>query len=55
MRLVEVVLAGVLLGLIAGLLNMQRPDAAGAGAGKVVSERMTWLWAPAMARRSSVQ
>jgi len=55
MRLVEVVLAGVLLGLVAGFLNMQQPDATGAGAGKVVSERMTWLWTPAMARRSSVQ
>jgi hypothetical protein len=55
MRLIEVVLAGVLVGLIAGFLNMQQPDAAGARAGKAVSERMTWLWAPAMPRHSSVQ
>jgi hypothetical protein len=55
MRLIDVVLAGVLIGLIAGFLNMRQPDAAGAGAGKVVSERMTWLWVPAIARRSSVQ
>ena len=57
MRLVDVVLAGVLVGLIVGHVQMARQGAANAGiaseAQASVSERMTWLRNPAMARRHS--
>ena len=49
MRIIDVVLAAVLLGLVVGFLNMTRSEAR---AQKVVSERMTWLWTPAMPRRN---
>ena len=59
MRLVDVVLASVLIGLALGYLNMGNPDAAKAdGAGdtqlaasdsaRSLSERITWLRTPAM-------
>jgi len=54
MRFIDVVLAGVLLGLIVGFFNMTRSEA-GAAHGKVVSERMTWIWTPAVPHRSSMQ
>jgi hypothetical protein len=54
MRFIDVVLAGVLLGLIIGFFNMTRSEA-GAAHDKVVSERMTWIWTPAVPRRSSIQ
>jgi hypothetical protein len=49
MRIIDVVLAAVLLGLIVGFLNMPRSEAR---AEKVVSERITWLWTPALPSRS---
>ena len=60
MRLIDVVLGSVLLGLIVGFLQLAQPGAAKANgvreANSAVSERITWLWTPAMARRSiSVQ
>jgi|GEM_PF-5596312 len=56
MRLVDVLLASVLLGLALGYLSMDRPkaDAAGetrtaaAGCGHGLCERITWLRTPAM-------
>ena len=57
MRLIDVVLAGVLLGLIAGFLQLAQPGSASANgvreANNGVSERITWLWTPALMRRSS--
>ena len=56
MRLIDVVLAGVLLGLIVGFLQMAQPGAAnanGAREANAVSERITWLWTPVLMRRSS--
>jgi len=49
MRIIDVVLAAVLLGLIVGFLIMPGSEAR---AEKVVSERITWLWTPALPRRS---
>jgi len=54
MRLIDVVLAGVLLGLSVSFLHMTRSEAGSVHA-KVVSERMIWIWTPAMPRRSFVQ
>ena len=54
MRFIDVVLAGVLLGLIVSFFHMTRSEG-GAGHDKVVSERMTWIWTPATPRRSTVQ
>ena len=59
MRLIDVVLAGVLLGLIVGFLQMAQPSTASANgvraeANTVVSERITWLRTPALMRRTSV-
>jgi hypothetical protein len=54
MRFIDVVLAAVLVGLIISFFTMPRSEA-GPAHGKVVSERMTWIWTPAMARRSAVQ
>jgi hypothetical protein len=57
MRIVDIVLASVLLGLAIGYLNMGSPDTASAGAGNAqvavsdstrVNERLTWLRTPAM-------
>jgi len=57
MRLIDVVLAGVLLGLIVGFLQMAQPSAASANgareANTVVSERITWLRTPALMRRAN--
>ena len=57
MRLIDVVLAGVLLGLIVGFVQMTQPGAASAGGAReaqnAVSERITWLWTPALMRRTS--
>jgi len=57
MRLIDVVLAGVLLGLIVGFLQMAQPGAASASGGREaqngVSERITWLRTPALMRRTS--
>jgi hypothetical protein len=59
MRLIDVVLAGVLLGLIVGFVQMAQPGAAKAGgtpeAQSAVSERITWLRTPALRRTSSIQ
>ncbi len=66
MRLVDVVLASVLLGLALGYLNMGNPDAARAGAageaqvaasdsGGSLSERITWLRTPAMRAPAQVR
>jgi hypothetical protein len=55
MRLVDIVLAGVLLGLIVGFVQMSRQGEAKANvaheAHNGVSERITWLWSPALTRR----
>jgi hypothetical protein len=57
MRLVDVVLASVLVGLALGYLNMPGPDAARADAGEAqatasdsarATQRLTWLRTPAM-------
>jgi hypothetical protein len=57
MRLVDVVLAGVLLGLIVGFVQLMQPAPASAtGAREAqssVSERITWLRTPPLMRRSS--
>jgi hypothetical protein len=57
MRLIDVVLAGVLLGLIVGFLQMAQPSTASADsareADKVVSERITWLRTPPLMRRTA--
>ena len=57
MRLIDVVLAGVLLGLIVGFLQMAQPSTASANgaraANNVVSERITWLRTPPLMRRVS--
>jgi len=55
MRLIDVVLAAVLLALVVGFLRTPPPDRASANAQPGVSERITWLWTPAIARRSSVR
>jgi hypothetical protein len=51
------VLAGVLLGLIVGFLQMAQPSTASANgaraANTVVSERITWLRTPPLMRRAS--
>jgi hypothetical protein len=56
MRFIDIVLGCVLLGLIVVLLQLARPDTARAGEQptNVVSERITWLWAPAMRRAGSL-
>jgi hypothetical protein len=57
MRLIDVVLAGVLLGLIVGFLQMAQPSAARAGGAYepnvTVSERITWVRSPPLMRRTS--
>ena len=55
MRLIDVVLAGVLLGLIVAFLQMAQPSAARAAdeADTTVSERITWLRTPPLMRRTS--
>jgi len=53
MRFIDVVLAAVLLGLTISFFTMR--SEAGAGHGILVSERMTWIWTPAVPRRSAVQ
>ena len=57
MRLTDVVLASVLLGLIVGLLQMTQPSAASASGVRevntTVSERITWLRTPALMRRTA--
>jgi hypothetical protein len=59
MRLIDVVLGGVLLGLIVGYLQMVQPSAASASvtpeAQSSVTERITWLRAPALRRTSSIK
>jgi hypothetical protein len=59
MRLIDVVLAGVLLGLIAGFVHMAQPGAANANAvreaNNAADERITWLRPPALMRRTAVQ
>ena len=54
MRFIDVVLAAALLGLIISFFTMTGSQA-GAAHGKVVSERMTWIWTPALPRRSAIQ
>ncbi|MBO0741033.1 MAG: hypothetical protein J2P51_06365 [Hyphomicrobiaceae bacterium] len=54
MRFIDIVLAAVLLGLTISFFSMTRTEA-GPANGKVASERMTWIWTPAMPRRSAVQ
>lgn len=55
MRLIDVVLASVLLGLVVGFIQLGQPGAAKANGVREagVSERITWLWTPAIARRTS--
>jgi hypothetical protein len=58
MRLIDVVLAGVLLGLIVGFLQSAQPATAGTSgaretANRTVDERITWLRTPALMRRTS--
>jgi hypothetical protein len=57
MRLIDVVLAGVLLGLIVAFVQMAQPNAARANgareASNVVSERITWLRTPPLMRRTA--
>jgi hypothetical protein len=57
MRLIDVVLAGVLLGLIVGFVQMTQSGAASASGAQqtqnAVSERITWLRTPALTRRTS--
>jgi hypothetical protein len=57
MRLIDVVLAGVLLGLIVSFLQMTQPGAASASGAREaensVSERITWLRTPPLMRRTS--
>lgn len=57
MRLIDVVLAGVLLGLIVGFLQTAQPGAASASsvreANNTASERITWLRTPPLMRRTN--
>ena len=58
MRLIDVVLAGVLLGLIVGFLQMGSAEPAASANGareanNAVSERITWLRTPPLMRRAS--
>jgi hypothetical protein len=57
MRLIDVVLAGVLLGLIVGFLQMTQPATASTSGARearnVVNERLTWLKTPPLMRRTS--
>jgi hypothetical protein len=57
MRLIDVVLAGVLLGLIVGFLQMAQPATASTGGAReaysTVNERITWLRTPPLMRRTS--
>ena len=61
MRLIEVVLAGALLGLIVAFAQMTNSSAASASAtgtsaretGYLVSERITWLRTPPLMRRTA--
>ena len=55
MRLIDVVLAAVLIALGVGFLHTPPPDRASVNAQSGLSERITWLWTPAIARRSSVR
>lgn len=57
MRLVDVVLAGVLIGLVIGLGHMAQPGPARADvapeANPIAGERLTWLRTPPMMRRAA--
>jgi hypothetical protein len=57
MRLIDVVLAGVLLGLIVGFLQMTQPATANTSGARearnVDNERLTWLKTPPLMRRTS--
>lgn len=56
MRLIDVVLAGALLGLIVGFLQMQPGTASANGvreANNTASERITWLRTPPLMRRTN--
>jgi hypothetical protein len=54
MRLIDVVLTCVVLGLIVGFVQMSHSGAGGAEqAQSTVSERITWLRSPALMRRTS--
>jgi hypothetical protein len=55
MRLIDVVLGCVLLGLVVAFLQVVRPGTAGAEARSTVGERITWLRAPILRRTSAVQ
>ena len=63
MRLVDVVLASVLLGLTLGLLQIGLPGARASGEAQVAAsdcsqsmcQRMTWLRAPVMRRTASAE
>ncbi len=56
MRFIEIVLGCVLLVLVVVLLQVARPGAASAGeeARNALSERITWLRAPALRRMSAL-
>jgi hypothetical protein len=56
MRFIDIVLGCVLLGLIVAFLQVARPGAARAGeqANGAISERITWLWAPAVRRTGTL-
>lgn len=52
MRIVDVVLGCVLIGLVAGFLQTARPGGASAASDARSPERMTWLWMPVLRRPS---
>jgi hypothetical protein len=53
-RIIDVVLGCVAIGLIVGLMQTARPATANAGSDARTTERMTWLWMPVMRRTSHV-
>ena len=63
MRLVDVVLASVLIGLTLGLVHIGLPGARASGethvaasdCGQSMCQRMTWLRAPVMRRTTSAE
>ena len=56
MRFIGIVFGSVLLALIIVVLQVARPGAASAGEERrsLISERITWLWAPPVRRTVSL-
>jgi len=50
MRLIDVAISGVLIGLIVGFMHMARPGDAKAGSDARSAERFAWLWMPVIRR-----